>query len=191
MQPDDRLVGRFVQRVELKPAASVPGGPLERPVRDARRDQPLQPAGERLPELLAHRRLPLLEVRAAAQGEPSQEVVPVQPGRPLERRGVRPADQGVELADVDPDRGGVQGDRRPADDQPVAHRRGGHRQRAAQRRPSLGGVRLRPQQVGQLLAAVLAAGHREQREQRGRLPGVEGDRRAVAPHYWRTEQRQA
>ena len=56
VQPDDRLVGGFVQRVELQPAAGVPGRPLQRALGDARRDQPLQPPGERLPELLAHRR---------------------------------------------------------------------------------------------------------------------------------------
>ena len=191
MQPDDGLVSGFVQRVELQPAPGVPGGALERAVRDAGRDQPLQPPGERLPELLAHRRLPFLEVRAAAQGEPGQEVVPVQLHRPLERRSVRPHDQGLELAYVNPDHGRREGDGRPADDQPVAHRGGGHRQRAPQRRPSLDAVRLGPEQVGQLIAAVLAAGHREQREQRRRLPGVEGDRRAIPLDDRRPEQGQA
>jgi hypothetical protein len=144
VQPDDRLVGGLVQGVQLQPAPGVPGGPLQRALRDARRDQPLQPAGQRLPELLAHRGLPLLEFGAVPQGEPGQEVVPVQRGRPLQRRGVRPADQGVELAHVDPDRGRVERDRRPADDHPVAHHGGRHRQRAPQRGPALGAVRLGP-----------------------------------------------
>ena len=191
VQPDDGLVGGLVQWVELQPAPGVPGSALERAVRHAGRDQPLQPAGERLPELLAHRRLPFLEVRAAAQGEPGQEVVAVQLHRPLERRRVRPRDQGLELAHVDPDGGKIEGHGRPADDQPVAHRGGGHRQRAPQRRPSLDAVRLGPEQVGQLIAAVFAAGHREQRQQRRRLPGVEGDRCAVPPDDWRPEQGQA
>ena len=181
----------FVQRVELQPAPGVNGGPLQCAVGDARRDQPLQSAGERLPELLAHRRLPFLELRTAAQGEPGQEVVPVQRGRPLERGGVRTADHRAELAHVDPDQRRIQRHGRPADAQPVAHRRGRHRQRAPQRRPALGAVRLGPEQVGQLLAAVLAPGHREQREQRRRLPGVEGDRRSVPPHHRRPEQGQA
>jgi hypothetical protein len=55
----------------------------------------------------------------------------------------------------------------------------------------LDAVRLGPEQVGQLIAAVLAAGHREQREQRRRLPGVESDRRAIPPDDRRPEQGQA
>ena len=46
-------------------------------------------------------------------------------------------------------------------------------------------------EVGELLAAVLAAGHGEQSQQGNGLPGVEGDREAVAQHGRRSEQRQA
>jgi hypothetical protein len=46
------------------------------------------------------------------------------------------------------------------------------------------------QRVDELLAAVLAAGHGEQRQQRDGLPGIEGDRGAVACHGRRAEQRQ-
>jgi len=97
VQPDDRLMGGFVQGIELQPALGVAGRALQIALVDARRHQPLQAPRERLPQPFAHRRLPLLEVRAAAQDEAGQEVVPVEPDRPLKGLGVRPRDQRLEL----------------------------------------------------------------------------------------------
>ena len=183
-------MGGLVQGIELQPAPGMPGGPLQITLRDAGRDQPLQPAGQRLPQPFGHRRLPLLEVRAAAQDETRQEVIPVQLNRPLQGLGVRPSDQRLELAHVHLDRAELEGHRGPADGQASAHGGRGDRQGAPQRGPALGAVGLRPQQVSELLAAVLAAGHGEQRQQRDGLSGVESDRETVAQHDRRPEQRQ-
>ncbi len=117
VQPDDRLVGGFVQRIELQPAPRMPGRALQIALRGARRHQPLQPARERLAQPLAHRVLPLLEVGAAAQDEAGQEVVPVQLDRPLQGLGVRARDQSLELPHVHLNRGQLEGDGRPADGQ--------------------------------------------------------------------------
>jgi hypothetical protein len=92
---------RLVQRVKLQPAPRVDGRALEFAGHDAGRDQSLQPPRERLPELIGHRRLPLLEARAPAHGKPGQEVIPVQRHRLLQRRRVRPRDQPLEVAHVD------------------------------------------------------------------------------------------
>jgi len=90
-------MGGFVQGIELQPAPGVPGRALQVALGDAGRHQPLQAPCERLPQPFAHRGLPLLEVRAAAQDEAGQEVIPVQPDRLLQGPGVRPRDQRLEL----------------------------------------------------------------------------------------------
>jgi hypothetical protein len=105
---------------------------------------------------------------------------PVQLNRLLQRRGVRSRDQPGELADIDPDLVGLEAHGGPADGQAGAHDRRRDRQRAPQRGPPLGTVGLRPEQVDELLTAVLTAGDREQRQQGGGLPGIEGHRDAIA-----------
>ena len=172
-------MGGLVQGIELQPAPGVPGGPLQIALRDARRHQPLEPAGDRLP---------LLEVRAAPQDEARQEVIPVQLDRSLQGFGVGPRDQRLEFGHVYLHRAELQAHRGPADGQARAHHGGADRQGAAQRGAALGAVSLGPEQVGELLAAVLASGHGEQRQQRDGLPGVEGDRETVAQHNRRAEQ---
>ena len=104
-----------MQLVELQPAAGVPDRALQLAGRDAGGDQPLQAPGEQLLQLLPHRRLPVLEVRAVAHGEACEEVVPVQADAALQRGGVLTGQQGLELAHVDVDRRGHQPDGRSRD----------------------------------------------------------------------------
>ena len=150
-------------------------------------------ARQRLPQPLADRRLPLLELRAVAQREAGQEVVPVQPDRALQRRGVRPRPISVSKSPhVDPDR------RRARSataarliDQPVAHRGGGDRKRAPQRARALAlsaSGHSRSASCSRLCSRPVTPSSGEQGD---RLPGVEGDRRAVALHDRRPQQRQA
>ena len=180
-----------MQRVELQPAAGVPDRAVQLASRDAGGDQPLQAPGEQLLQLLPHRRLPVLEVRAVAHGEACEEVVPVQADAALQRGGVLAGQQGLELAHVDVDRRGHQPDGRSRDHERRSHGRGRHRQGAPERPARLGLVGVRPQQVGDLFPGVLAAGDREQREQRDGFPGVERNRRAVTLDHRRPEQGQA
>src|SRR5580698_1733108 len=152
----------LMQRIEREPALSMPGRAVQFTGGYALGDQPLQPAREYLPQLFADRALPVLVVRAAAHGEACQEVVTIQLDRPLQRSGVRTRDQVLEVTHVDGDVPGPERDGRPANRQRGTHDRGGHRQRAPQRCTRLLAVGVWPQQAGQLLAAVLAAGDGEQ-----------------------------
>jgi hypothetical protein len=56
----------------------------------ARGDEPFEDRGEPLPEPVRGRGLPVVEFGTVAQGEPGQEVVPVEPGRPVQRTSIRP-----------------------------------------------------------------------------------------------------
>jgi hypothetical protein len=93
----------LVQRVESEPAARVSGRPVQVARGGARRDQPVQGARQPLPEPVRGLGLPVVELRAVAQREAGQEVVPVQRDRAVQLARVRPGGQRLELGHVHPD----------------------------------------------------------------------------------------
>ena len=98
----------FVQWVQAEPAARVTGRPVQVARGGARRDQLVQGARQPLPEPVRGFGLPVVELRAAAQREAGQEVVPVQRDRAVQLARVRPGGQHLELGHVHPDPAGVQ-----------------------------------------------------------------------------------
>ncbi len=188
VQLHERLVSRFVQRVEGQPPTCALQRGFELAAGDARRHEPGEHAPETLAQILSHEPLPVVELRASAQREPRQEVVPVEIGSPAERAGVSLGRQAVELPEIAPGRGAIEGDRVARDDEGRPDGGAGHRQSAPKRRACLRVGAVRPEQAGQAVAALLAAGSGEQSQERGRLAGVESHTDTSPLHDGRTEQ---
>ena len=71
-------MGLFVQWILRQPAPGILAGPLILTPPDVISDQLLQGLVQRLAQLLGQEKLPVVEFVAVRQGEPRQELVPVQ-----------------------------------------------------------------------------------------------------------------
>ena len=187
--PDQVGVGRFGERVDPGPAPGVVEGGGEVPGGDGGGRHPAEQLGELVAERVGGGQLPVLEGGAVAHREAGQETVAGQ------RHGPSPVVRGVaggqslELGHVAVDQLGVERDAVAGDPQ---RRPGGgrHRERPAQGRAGAGALQVGPQQRSQRVPAVLASGHGQQRQQGGRLAGVEPDGASVPLHLRRAEQRE-
>jgi hypothetical protein len=183
-------VGGLVQRVEREPPLSDRDRHVPALLGDVRFDEAPQRARQLPAQGCGLCELPVLELRCVAQRETAEEVAAVQrdgldQGLGAQRAhpvrfvsmGVARGDQLPEAVDIEVDRRRRQLQHRTVGDD----RRGAalgegvveRGERAAQRRPSVGLVPLRPQQRGQLVAPVapLAAG--QEGQQPDRLAGVD------------------
>ncbi len=188
---DQPPMGRLVQRLERQPAAGV----LDRAHVAPARTEPLGEAVEHGPELARERsrlqRLPVVERRAVTEPEAREEDAALQRRGLLELREVSPTREPPELVDVEEDAVPLERDRVARDSEPAAaERRAQRRERPPQRRAGPIGRVLGPQELRQDVATVPARLDREVREQRGRLPRVDGQRNTVAERLRRAEERQ-
>ncbi len=174
-----------MQPVERQPPLGERHGLGGSPGRGQRGDQPVEGELQLGPQLRRGGPLPVVEDDAVAQAEPGQEVVAVQgdgarqrldrppplPGRRGQR--AEPADVHRVVVDVQPSGGAVDHEEPPT-------QRGAQRgERAAQRRPPAVAAGVRPEQVGDQLAAVHAAADGQVGQHRRRLARVDRQRRTV------------
>ena len=188
---DQRLVGRFVQRVEGQPPAGVVECPGGLAGADATGDQPFERTGQHLAQPISRRRLPVLELRAVAQREPGEEVVPVEPRRALQGGQVRPDGQRLEVGHVHPHPVRPERHHGAGDREALSHGGRRDRERPAQRPPGAGGVGFRPEQGGEPVPALFTPRDREDGQQRDGLLGVETDDDGVPLHDRWPQERQA
>ncbi len=125
-------MGWLVQLVEAQPAPGVIDRVGQVPVGDAGRDQALKCPGEFLAEPVRGGGLPVVELRAPAQGESGEKVIAVKPDSAVERIGPGPGGKHLEVGDIHPHPAGRERYRCPSDLQAAAHGRRGDRERAAQ-----------------------------------------------------------
>src|SRR5438874_10026352 len=176
----------LVQRVDREPALRVVDGRSEIALAlGARRE-----AGERIAILRAERvalgGLPVVELRAVAEGEALEEVAAIQTDRVVEASLTYRA---AELGHIDGEVPAVQIDRVTVALEPaIAECRAEHRERPAERAAGLLVVGIRPEQCREGRPSLWLGRYRKIGEERRRLPGVGLDRGAADLDARRTEQ---
>ena len=178
-------MGRLLERVERQPPAGMRDRGIRLSGRLERRHEPVEGALELRSQLSGGVALPVVEADAVAEPEAGEQVVAVERhgggergdrARAVAGTGHEPA----EPADVDRIRLGVEPHRRAADRDPaLPEGRAQRGERAPERRASAIGIRVRPQQIDEQVAALRAGPDGQVGEQRHGLARVHPQRLAV------------
>ena len=186
-------MSRFVEGIEIQPAAAGEHGSIPVPRRQLRPSQPLEGGCDVASVGLSLGDLPLVECLAVPETEAVHEWPAIKRERLVEQGVARltgrgrvvtvfasTAQQSPEGVEVDVDRTGIEDDRRSVDLQAATPERAiEHRERPPERAAGVGAVRFGPEQCRDRVAARRPPGHREVREECDRLARVDGQRHGI------------